>query len=124
MKRKLLSILVLLIFISIESLLPCSCDFGRKARASRMQSSTLELLRRRRVSQILFAKVLRAAKTDVSYLGKYVSNLGFLLQMGKKTAAETPFGVSAADMGECVMNYFTSLDKVSGLRRTSPNATM
>ena len=72
----------------------------------------------------LGVKIRRGGKTDVSLLENYVSNLEFLLQRGKMTAAEAPFGVLAANMGECVMYYFTSLDKVSGLRRTSQKATM
>lgn len=42
------------------------------------------------------AKLQSASKTDVSLAEKYVSNLEFLLLTSKKTAAEAPFGVSAA----------------------------
>ncbi len=44
----------------------------------------------------LGAKIRRGGKTDVSLLENYVSNLEFLLQRDKMTAAEVPFGVSAA----------------------------
>ena len=54
------------------------------------------------------AKLQTASKTDVSLAEKYVSNLEFLPLTGKRNAAEAPFGVSAADMGVWVMNFFTS----------------
>ena len=46
----------------------------------------------------LGVKIRRGGKTDVSLLENYVSNLEFLLLTGKMTAAEAPFGVSAADI--------------------------
>ncbi|MBQ6767185.1 MAG: hypothetical protein IJP46_00740 [Prevotella sp.] len=53
------------------------------------------------------AKIGNASKTDVSLAEKYVSNLEKVLFAGKRSAARTAFGVSAANYHQYVVGYAT-----------------